>query len=314
MPDCSPVKRWFAVLWLSGCSAVAPLPDSGSPLNDAGVTDAGVTDAGLSDAGDLDAGSSDAGPAEPRFSSSVLYLDEFESYADTAALLAGYPIYREVGGSLALEGSTDGGNQSMRIDYEVSGDGGCTDADVFLGKLVAGDLPEVIASWRFKLAPGFLYTQPSSHCAAQGTGSVELVLLRPSDPSGRITVEVSAEPENPVRSAPPEMSWRIGINDAFGSAPRRAVYAQHLQLATLGPLALSQDEWHRVTLAVTRASAVGQTDGVLQLWIDGALVLDVDDAATGTAPFTALRYPTVLRAGASRAQSRWFDDVTLFSR
>jgi hypothetical protein len=244
----------------------------------------------------------------------VLYRDDFETYADTAALLAGYPIYREVGGSLALESSTDGGNQAMRIDYSVSTDGGCADADVFVGKLVAGNLPEVIASWRFKLEPNFLSVQPASHCGAQGTGSIELVLLRTNDPSGRITIEVSGEPENPIRSAPADVSWRIGIDDAFATTPRRAVYAQHLNLATHGPLALTQDEWHRVTFAVTRASGVGLTDGVLQLWIDGTLVLDVNDAATGIAPFTAIRYPTLLKAGAAHAQSRWIDDVFLFSR
>ncbi len=244
----------------------------------------------------------------------MLYQDNFEPYADTAALLAGYPIYREVGASLALEPSTDGGTQSLRIDYSVSTDGGCADADVFVGKLVAGDLPEVIASWNFKLEPNFLSVQPAAHCGAQGTGSIELALLRTNDPSGRITIEVSAESENPVRSAPAEVSWRIGISDAFAAAPRRAVYAQHLSLATHGPLALSKTEWHRITLAATRASAVGLTDGVLQLWIDGTLVLDVNDAATGTAPFTAIRYPTLLRAGASHSQSRWIDDVVLFSR
>lgn len=302
----------FAVLWLSGCSAVAPIPDSGFPFLDGG-TDAGVTDAGVVDAG-VDAGMTDAGPAEPRFAASVLYQDEFETYADTAALLAGYPIYRELGASLALEGSSDGGSQSMRIDYVPSTDAGCADADVFVGKLVAGDLPEVIASWRFKRAPGFLFVQPASHCGAQGSGSVELALLRTADPSGRITLEVSAEPENPLRLGPTGVSWRIGIADAFASAPRRAVYAQHFRLSTHGPLALSEDEWHRATLAVTRASGVGQTDGVLQLWLDGALVLDVNDAATGTAPFAAIRFPTILRAGAAQAQSRWVDDVTLFAR
>jgi hypothetical protein len=110
------------------------------------------------------------------------------------------------------------------------------------------------------------------------------------------------------------VSWRIGIDDAFSTAPRRAVYAQHLNLATHGPLALTKNEWHRITLAVSRSSAVGLTDGVLQLWIDGTLVLDVNDAATGTAPFTAIRYPTLLHAGASHSQSRWIDDVVLFSR
>lgn len=298
------VKRLLAVMLMTGCSAVTPVPDSGTPGPDAGVA---LTDAGtMSDAGRADAGVADAGPSEPLFSSSVLYADDFQGYADLGALKASYPIFRELGGALALDTAADAG-KSMRIDYAVDADGGCADADVFVSKLVAGDLPTVIATWRFKFEPGFLWVQPASHCNAQGTGSVEFVLTRPADPSGRITLEISAEAENPVRIGTPGIGWRVGVNDAFPTAPRRAVYAAP------GALALAQDEWHRVTLAVSRESSVGQGDGVLRMWIDGAIVLELDDASTGTAPFTSMRYPTVLRAGASRSQSRWLDDVVLFA-
>lgn len=264
-----------------------------------------------SDSG-VDAGATeDAGPTEPALASTVLYRDDFQAYADVSELKSNYPLFSEQRATIDLESSADGG-QSLRLDYQS--DGGCADAEVFVGKLVAGNLEEVIATWRFRLEAGFLYLQPASHCSALGTGSVELLLTRPADPSGRITLEVSAETENPMRSPAAGVSWRIGVNDAFSTAPRRAVYAQHLRVDSLGPLALTQNEWHRVTLAVRRESSVGGGDGLLRLWIDGAIVLDVQAASTGTAPFSSLRYPTSLRTGASRAQSRWVDDVVLFSR
>ena len=266
------------------------------------VIDGILLDGGMPADSGVDAGRADAGPEEPLLASSLLYRDDFESYADLAELKSNYPLFREQGGSIALEA------KSMRVDY--ASDGGCADAEVFVGKLVAGDLPEVIASWRFKVEAGFVYVQ--SACGPS-SGSTEFAITRPGEPSGRVTVEVSAEAENPVRSAPAGVSWRVGVNDAFAMAPRRAVYAQHLRVETQGPLALSRGEWHRVTLAVRRETSVARGDGLVQLWVDGVIVIDVGNAASGTAPFSSVRYPTSLRGGA-RAQSRWFDDVVLFAR
>lgn len=94
---------------------------------------------------------------------------------------------------------------------------------------------------------------------------------------------------------------------------RRAVYAQQARIDTHGPVALSREQWHRVTLAVRREATVAGGDGLIQLWVDGAIVIDVRNASSGTAPFSSVRYPTSLR-GSARAQSRWFDDVVLFAR
>lgn len=301
------VKRVLAVLWLTGCSALAPLPDAGSPGVDGGGPgrDAGPEDAGV------EVGF-DAGPAEPTFSSAILYRDDFESHAGLTSLRATYPILAERRGALDLDTSVAAaGTKSLRIDYAA--DGGCDDAEVFVGKLVSGDVPEVVASWRFRLSSGFLFLQPASHCGGAGAGSTEWLLTRPGDAAGRITLEVSAEPEHPALGAPSSVGWRLGVDDAFAQAPRRAVYAQHLRVATHGPLSLPQDAWHRATLAVTRESTVGGADGVLRLWIDGAIVIDRQRVSTGTAPIASLRYPTTLRAGASRPQTRWVDEVVLFT-
>ena len=90
------------------------------------------------------------------------------------------------------------------------------------------------------------------------------------------------------------------------------MFAQQWRVDTHGPLSLSQAAWHRVTLLLGRESGVGAADGVVRVWIDGAIVIE-QGGATGTAPFTSVRYPTLLRAP-SRAQSRWIDDVVVFVR
>jgi hypothetical protein len=107
------------------------------------------------------------------------------------------------------------------------------------------------------------------------------------------------------------VSWRVAIDDALATTTRRAVYAQQYRVTTHGPLALAQDQWHRVTLLLGRETRVGGGDGVVQVWVDGALVIDRTSAATGTAPIAGVRYPTTMRAGPSRAQSRWVDDVVV---
>lgn len=296
-------RRFLALLsLLSACGPVAPGVDGGpGPLPDAGPSgDAGVT---VSDGG---TSGTDAGPAEPTLSSAILYREDFETYASRAMFEGAYPILVERGGTFAVESSTAAaGTRSVRIDY--AGDAGCADSEVTIGKQLIGDPVQLIASWRFRVQSGFTYLAPG--CTS--TGSTELVLLRPQDPAGRLALEVSNEPEFPALGAPSGAGWRVTINDAFPTAPRRAVYAQQLRLDTHGPLALQQGTWHRLTMLLGRETSVGGGDGVVRVWVDGALVIDRDRASTGTAPFAGVRYPTTLKSGGARAQSRWLDEVVL---
>lgn len=296
-------RRFLALLsLLSACGPAATEADAGqSRPADAGPR----ADGGLS-APDGGPGATDAGPVEPTLSSSVLYREDFETYASRMMLEGAYPLLTERGGAFAVESSTAAaGNRSVRIDY--AGDAGCTDSEVSLGKQLLGDPVQLVASWRFRVQAGFVYLAP----ACPGAASTELVLTRPQDPVGRVALEVSAEPGHPALGALPGAGWRVTVNDAFATAPRRAVYAQQFRLATHGPLALPPGTWHRLTMFLERESSLGAGDGVVRVWVDGALVIDRDRAATGTAPFAGVRYPTTLKGGGSRPQARWLDEVVL---
>lgn len=274
-----------ATVLLIACGGAGPGLDAGADAG-SGATDAGPRDAGTTSS---DAGAPDAGPAEPRTSSAILWRDDFEAYASTMALLAVYPDSREAGGRLSHD---DG---ALRVDYFA--DGGCADADLFVAKSFAGDVPELVVSTTFKLSSGFRHLQPPTHCGGTGAGTTELVLSRPGDGPGRVTVEARLDTEG------------LGFLVRVGSLE----FTQQSRRGTRSPGVLAPDTWHRLTLVVVRESAAGQGDGALRLWVDGVAVLEVPRAATGAAPFARLAVPGPLAAGASVPQTRWLDEVTVFT-
>lgn len=327
-------RAWVVVgvAWAaSACSpAVMTMEDAGLPTPDAGaVSDAGPAgaDGGL-DAGPVDAGlvdfEPDGGPREPTNASQVLYTDDFERYANTVALKGSYGDQREVGGTFELDGATAAvGSRSMRIDYTPNTS--CQDADVFLSKVLAVTSPLTVAlQYRFRFAPGFRFQQPATYCAGRGAGSTEFVVGRVMN--GRGTVVLSAAADEPAPALFPDgpgLRWQVQVRDVRGTetpAQPHALYRQHQRVARLGPAAVADGRWHRLSLLVQRETQAGLGDGVVRLWIDGEAVLDVDGNAgvaqakvfSGTAPFGAITYPSTLSAGASQAQTRWFDEVLLF--
>jgi len=261
------VKRLALVLMLASCGPATP-----SPTPDAGsVADAGAPrDAGLPlDAG---SGSADAGPTEPTLASAVLFRDDFEGYGDLQALRSSYPELREQGGAIALE--RDGG-RALRLDYAAPT--GCGAVDVHVGKLVAGDVPTVLVTWRFKTSPGF------SSCS--DAGIEDFVLTRTG---ARTTFE--------------------NLGDAWALRTGATEFRQQLRLDTHAPRALAAATWHRATLVITRQSSAGAADGTAQGWIDGALIIDAR-GQTGTAPFTLATWPGAARLDAAGA--RWVDDLAI---
>lgn len=324
-------RTWMlgAVL-LAACSAPMTPVDAGP--EDAGMTeDAGaVADAG-SDAGTADAGRDagpeiepDGGPREPTNASQVLYTDDFERYANTAALKGSYGDQREQGAAFAIDGTEAAqGTRSFRIDYQA--DGGCLDADVFLSKVLAITSPQTaMLQYRFRFAQGFRFQQPASHCLGRGVSSTEFVLGRVMN--GRGTVVLSAAADEPLPLIHPDVGglrWQVQVRDVRGTvtpAQPHALYRQHVRVTRLSPGALADGRWHRLGLLVQRETMAGLGNGVIRVWIDGDAVLDYDGSAgvaaakvfSGTAPFGAITYPSTLAAGASQVQSRWYDEVTLF--
>ncbi len=323
---CGLVVAWWA---LSACSPPGKPPvDAGAPL-DAGaiVVDAGLPVAGV-DAG-VDAGSlvdpdPDGGPREPTSSSQVLYTDDFERYANTTALKGSYGDQREVGASFVLDGMTAAvGSRSMRIDYGT--DAGCQDADVFLSKVLSLTSPlTVVLRYRFRFEQRFRFQQPATHCSGRGTSSTEFVIGRVMN--GRGTVVLAAASDQPlplVYPNVPGLRWQVQVRDVRGlvtPAQPNVLYRQHQRATRLGPAAVADGRWHQLSLLVQRETQQGLGDGVVRLWIDGEAVLDYDGSVglaqgkvfSGTAPFGTITYPSMLAAGASQAQTRWFDEVLLF--
>lgn len=245
-------------------------PDAGSPAFDAGGTRDGEG-SGLTDSG---TGFIDAGPAEPTFSSGVLFRDDFNGYASDVALRASYPEIREQGGGIALDRVvTDGG--ALRLDYTSSGS--CDATDVHVGKILSGNVPTVLVAWKFLVPSGF---------AACGDAGVEDFTLTRS--ATRTTFERL------------DGKWLLRAGTE--------VFEQHLNLATAAPDVLAGDAWHRVTFFLTRQSTPSTADGEVRVWVDGVLVID-RVGATGTAPFSLATWPGALSNG--RVQSRWVDDIAI---
>lgn len=247
-----------------------PSPDAGA------LTDGGTTPA--SDAGppprDGGASSSDAGPPEPTFSSGVLFRDDFNGYADDLALRASYPELREQGGVIALDRTrTNGG--SLRLDYTSAST--CSATDVHVGKLLSGNVPTVLVTWKFLVPAGF------TPCGDAGVEDFTLT---------RSTTRTTFE------------RW----NGKWVLRAGAEVFEQHLHLESVAPELLTPDAWHRVTLFLTRQSTPGTADGEVRAWVDGVIVID-RLGATGTAPFSLATWPGALSN--DRAQSRWVDDLAI---
>lgn len=326
-----PFRQPLLLVLAAALFACAPKPMT--PM-DASVDDAGVeamdasVDGGGADAGDagFDAGvevEPDGGPSEPTTSSQVLYADDFERYANTAAVKGSYGDQREVQGALVLDDLGDAGTRTLRIDYAA--DGGCANADVFLSKVTAITSPlTVVFRYRFKFEPGFRFQQPASHCAGAGVASSEFVIGRVM--GGRGTVVVSAGSDAPLPVISPGLSglrWQVQIRDVRATVTPQephVLYRQHLRVTRLSPSAVADGRWHRLAVLVQRETMPQAGDGRLRMWIDGEAVLDYDGSVgasagklfTGTPQFGQITYPSVLLSGASQPQSRWFDDVVLF--
>jgi hypothetical protein len=85
-------------------------------------------------------------------------------------------------------------------------------------------------------------------------------------------------------------------------------FPQHLKLDTHAPAMLADGQWHRVTLVLTRQSTPSTSDGVVQAWVDGALIIDLT-GSTGTAPFSLATWPGAL--GNDAVQFRLVDDLAI---
>lgn len=261
-------------LLLAACSSPVTPTDAGT--SDGGPSGGGTNGGGGGTGGGTTGGGFvDAGPPEPTLSSSVLFRDDFDTYADVIALRAQYPEIRELGGVIALE--KDGGAGALRLDYSAPDGGMCSSTNVHVGKVVSGNVPTVMVTWRFLRPTGFV--------SCGDAGVEDFTLTRGAT---RTTFE------------------RLG--DRWVVRAGTQLFEQHLRLGTHTPTLLPDGAWHRVTLVMTRQTTPSTSDGIVQAWIDGALIIDLV-GSTGTAPFSLATWPGALMNDA--AQSRWVDDLAI---
>lgn len=271
------MRDWLSltlVLSLAACSSMTS-GDGGGAI-DGSVAGGGGGARGGGAGGGVGGGGGealDAGPPEPTLVSSILFRDAFDQYPDVIALRAAYPEIREVGGHISL--ARDGGEGALALDYE--GDGGCSATDVHVGKIVSGNVPTVLVTWRTRVPSGF------HGCGDAGVEDFALT----RGPS-RTTFERGAT------------GWVVKVGEQR--------FEQHARLDTHAPSALAPDAWHRVTVFFTRESTPDAGDGVVQVWVDGASVIDLT-GPTGTAPFSLATWPGAL--GNDAVQSRLVDDLAI---
>jgi hypothetical protein len=297
----------------------------------------GLQEVGVTGTDDLTlADSSSANAGEPVFDSSIhtsVYYEDFESYADIAALKAAYPARRETRGTLNLDTSIAAeGSQSLRIDWQDPE--GCPgDADVLIekGASIGSQYRTCFTSLYFRIAAdaslpgGTLYDWGNTPCG--GNASKFLIAWRQGGVGdGRCDMGATSEPAAPnIYGTLAGLRWKIAVAAENGDPLIRL--RQHLNDGTSGvdlrPASLANGVWHRYTVKFVKQSAIGTGDGIAQMWIDGSLVLDYDgsdpaDPAFGlvyakTSTFAGLiQYHAVFNRSAPQLQSLWYDAVRIW--
>jgi hypothetical protein len=200
-----------------------------------------------------------------------------------------------------------------------------------------GDVDEIFVSYWARFTSGYLFRWPSgTTCASSGgNASKEFIIFRSgANADGRITLGQNTQSAQTVdlgRSDLFDLRWDFTINGEPGSrlpaTEGKGYYRQYLADGggvDLRPARLGDGQWHRVTWRIRRETSVDAGDGVIQLWVDGQLLMDYvgsdpsnpayRQVHTRTMPFRIIQYQTVLNRGAPQAQSRWYDDVTIWRR
>ena len=122
--------------------------------------------------------------------------------------------------------------------------------------------------------------------------------------------------------------WGLFIdNIEAGSSLKGTIeYPQHLAIGTKDPTSLGDAAWHRITVRTRKQSAIDAGDGIIQMWVDGVLVMNYDgtDATslayhkvyimTVAGQYSPFDLAGVFNAGSPQAQSRWYDNVRFWYR
>lgn len=262
---------------------------------------------------------------EPVFDSSIhtsVYFEDFETYANTAALKAAYAT-RETRGTINLDTSVAfSGSKSYRVDWQDP-DGCPGDADVLIEKSVGMGVSECLLSLNFRKTTNYQWMN-----APCGGNASKFFLANRTGASATMRVGLYATDEP---AAPNIYGTLTGLRWCFvcegGNGNPLVRLRQHMNDETSGtdvrPQTIGDLTWHRLTMRFVKSSGENVGDGIVQVWVDGLLVMDYDGSDSGdpafglmymgTGPFgSPIQYPAVLNRSAIQVQSLWFDAVRMY--
>lgn len=264
---------------------------------------------------------------------SVVYVEDFERFGSTTQLKASFAT-RESFGTINLDTTVAfTGSKSYRIDWPFNGCLGGGDADVLIERGVrdpGSTARDWYVSYYARFVAGYEFTWTAG--CARGNASKEMIFFRNgANTGGRITWVVEKTFACPdIFGSLTGERWNFDIDrEPNASKPTEcggfSSYRQHLAFPSKSPASLNDGAWHRITIRFRKESQIDAGDGVLQVWVDGVLIMNYDGGDQASAAFgrvftrtmtfgQPIQYQTVINAGAPRVQSRWYDDLTFWFR
>ncbi len=338
------------VTWASSNTAVAVVNGSGLVTGVAAGTDTiTATSEGVSGKGVVAVVVSSV--AEPVFNSAtdVMALsDDFpsSSYPTISALASPYSIATSHG-TVSLDSTQAfASDQSVKVTFNNDGclDGQSpSDASVGIGRSIgANDThPEWVASYYAMYQPGYMFWWSNGGCS-RGVSAKELVNFYASTPGGvgkwsLVAHHFSASELSSVWPPIYQVSvgaggavlwgvWQDNLETSSTVAANNPTYPQHLAIGTKDPNAIADGAWHRITVRSRKQSGVDVGDGIIQMWVDGVLVMNYDGTDSSSPAYHKVYVSSnagmyqpfavagIFNGGAPQLQSRWLDRFRFWRR
>jgi hypothetical protein len=264
----------------------------------------------------------------------IFWEEDFDGYDDVNALKAAYGD-TEQAGTIALDATGGvGGSKAYRVDWEARPPPNCVGKTMNNTVALLHTHPAPLTAREFfmqtwvRFSPEFVFV--NWHC--DGNARKHWLHYRDgvSGGQGRLGMLVTAENARPPIWAPAGTYFGTRWHVEAEALPSESGYVglrQHLNDGSGGgpdkrPQGIADDQWHRQTLRVRLESSPSAGDGLVQMWIDGLLVMDYDGADPGSPAFGLIKtktlglkwmeWPTVFNRGAPQAQAEWWDQMVIW--
>jgi hypothetical protein len=264
----------------------------------------------------------------------IFWQETFDGYDDVNALKAAYGN-TEQAGTIALDATGGvGGSKAYRVDWEARPPPDCVGKTMnnTVALLSTHSAPltarEFFMQTWLRFSPGFTFV--NWNCDGNARKHWLHYRIGVSGGDGRLGILVTAENARPPIWEPAGTyfgtRWHVETEDLPGESGYVGL-RQHLNDGVTDgvdkrPQGIADGEWHRQTLRVRLESAPGVGDGLVQMWIDGLLVMDYDGADPDSPAFGLIKtkipglewmeWPTVFNRGAPQPQTEWWDGMVIW--